>query len=122
MNCKELRLTAPGDDFAGSDIVFTAEAGSISTDKDYRDKEIKSRELLDVEKFPKITFRSTTVTKINALTYKIVGDLTTSGQNLIFPTACILRKRDRRKPYCFGNIQASIDRRKPVADESSKWQ
>jgi polyisoprenoid-binding protein YceI len=72
-------ISAPGDDFAGSTIVFTADAASISTDNDYRDKEVKSSELLDVEKFPKITFRSTSVTKTSASTYKIVGDLTLHG-------------------------------------------
>ncbi|TWI96650.1 polyisoprenoid-binding protein YceI [Mucilaginibacter frigoritolerans] len=72
-------ISAPSDDFAGSTIVFTADAASISTDNDYRDKEVKSSELLDVEKFPKITFRSTSVTKTSASTYKIVGDLTLHG-------------------------------------------
>jgi len=72
-------ITAPSDDFAGSTIVFTADAASLSTDNDYRDKEVKSPELLDVEKFPKIIFSSTSVTKITASTYKITGNLTLHG-------------------------------------------
>jgi polyisoprenoid-binding protein YceI len=72
-------ITSPGDDFAGSTIVFTADAASISTDNDDRDKEVKSSELLDVEKFPKVTFKSSSITKITASTYKIAGDLTLHG-------------------------------------------
>lgn len=72
-------IATPGDDFAGSTIVFSADAASISTDNDYRDKEVKSPELLDVEKFPKVIFKSTSVTKVTASTYKIVGDLTLHG-------------------------------------------
>ena len=72
-------ITAPGDDFAGSTIVFTADAASISTDNDVRDMHVKSAELLDVEKFPKVKFKSTSVTKTTASTYKIIGDLTLHG-------------------------------------------
>jgi len=72
-------ITTQGDDFAGSTIMFTADAASISTDNDYRDKEVKSSELLDVEKFPKLTFKSTSVTKTSASTYKIAGDFTLHG-------------------------------------------
>jgi polyisoprenoid-binding protein YceI len=72
-------IITPGDDFSGSTIEFTADAASISTDNDYRDKKVKSPELLDVVKFPKITFVSTSVAKITASTYKIAGNLTLHG-------------------------------------------
>ena len=72
-------ITAPGEDFAGSTIVFTADAASLSTDNETRDKDVRSSNFLDVEKFPKITFKSTSVTKKSASDYKITGDLTLHG-------------------------------------------
>jgi len=72
-------ITTTGDDFTGSTFDFTADAASITTDNEHRDKNIKSPDFLDVEKFPKLTFKSTSVTKETASTYKIVGNLTLHG-------------------------------------------
>lgn len=72
-------ITTPGEDFAGSTIDFTADAASINTDNEHRDKDIKSDNFLDVEKFPKVIFKSTAVTKKTASTYKIAGNLTLHG-------------------------------------------
>lgn len=44
-----------------------------------RDRNIKGPDLLDVEKYPKITFKSTAVIKITPSAYKITGDLTLHG-------------------------------------------
>jgi polyisoprenoid-binding protein YceI len=72
-------ITTIGDDFTGSTFVFTADPSSITTDNDRRDNHIKSADFLDVEKFPKLTFTSTSVTKETASTYKITGNLTLHG-------------------------------------------
>jgi len=72
-------ITTTGDDFTGATIDFTADASSITTDNERRDKDIKSDDFLDVEKFPKVVFKSTSVTKTTASTYKIVGNLTMHG-------------------------------------------
>jgi polyisoprenoid-binding protein YceI len=72
-------ITTVGDDFSGSVIDFTADAASITTDNERRDKNIRSSDFLDVEKFPTLTFKSTSVTKNTASTYKIAGNLTLHG-------------------------------------------
>jgi polyisoprenoid-binding protein YceI len=72
-------ITTTGDDFSGSAINFTADAASITTDNERRDKHIKSADFLDVEKFPKLTFKSTSVIKKTASTYQITGNLTLHG-------------------------------------------
>jgi polyisoprenoid-binding protein YceI len=72
-------ITTTGEDFVGSTIDFTADAASITTDNERRDTHIKSADFLDVEKFPKLTFKSTSVTKSTASTYKITGNLTLHG-------------------------------------------
>jgi polyisoprenoid-binding protein YceI len=72
-------ITTTSDDFSGSTIDFTADAASITTDNERRDKDIRSDDFLDVEKFPKLIFKSTSVIKTGASTYKITGNLTLHG-------------------------------------------
>ncbi len=106
-------ITAPGDDFTGASIVFTADAASISTDNDYRDKEVKSAELLDVGKFPKIIFKSTLVTKTSASTYKITGDLTLHGvtKPVILEASVRNGMGMHNKPAAGFKISGNINRR-----------
>lgn len=72
-------ITAPGDDFANASVEFTADAASVSTDNDARDKHIKSDGFLDVAKYPTLTFKSTSFKKVTASTYKVAGNLTLHG-------------------------------------------
>jgi polyisoprenoid-binding protein YceI len=67
------------EDFTEAVFNFTADAASITTDNEHRDKNIRNADFLDVEKYPKITFKSTAVTKKTASTYQIKGDLTLHG-------------------------------------------
>jgi polyisoprenoid-binding protein YceI len=106
-------ITAPAEDFAGSTIVFSADAASISTDNNYRDKDVKGPELLDVEKFSKITFRSTSVTKSSASTYKITGDLTLHGVTKQVVLDAVVRTGTgmHNKPGAGFKISGTINRR-----------
>ncbi|EHQ29535.1 YceI family protein [Mucilaginibacter paludis] len=72
-------ITAPGDDFNNATVDFTADANSISTDNDARDKHIKGDSFLDVAKFPTLTFKSTSFKKVSGNNYKVVGNLTLHG-------------------------------------------
>ncbi len=77
-------------DFAGT-IVFDPErpqdsrvdvviqAGSISTSEPDRDKHLRSADFFDVERFPTLTFKSTSVTPRGDDRYDIAGDLTIHG-------------------------------------------
>jgi len=66
-------ITTAGEDFAGATFDFTADAASINTENERRDKNLKNADFLDVEKFPKVIFKSTSVTQKNTSTYKIKG-------------------------------------------------
>lgn len=72
-------ISTTGDDFAGAIFDFSADAASINTDNEHRDKNLKGADFLDVEKYPKIIFKSTSVVKKTASTYEIKGDLTLHG-------------------------------------------
>ena len=61
-----------------SQLVFSAEVESITTDNADRDKHLRSEDFFDAKKFPNVTFKSTKITKAGK-GYKIVGDLTIHG-------------------------------------------
>lgn len=52
------------------------EAASIETKTDMRDNHLRSPDFLDVERYPKLTFRSTDVRPTGGATFKLAGDLT----------------------------------------------
>src|SRR3954452_19276211 len=52
------------------------DVASISTGNADRDAHLRTPDFLDVEKYPKITFRSTTVEKVDDDVYALTGDLT----------------------------------------------
>lgn len=64
---------------AASSVEFTIEATSINTVNENRDKHLRSADFFDVEKFPKITFKSSKVTKTGDNTYDVTGTLTMKG-------------------------------------------
>jgi polyisoprenoid-binding protein YceI len=65
-------------DLTKSSVEFSIEAASINTDNADRDKHLRSPEFFDVEKFPKLTFQSTKITKAGK-GYKLKGNLTIHG-------------------------------------------
>jgi polyisoprenoid-binding protein YceI len=64
------------DSFEFSKINFTAETGSIDTNNSDRDTHLKSEDFFDIELYPKLSFVSTNVKKINEELYQVDGDLT----------------------------------------------
>ncbi len=75
----EATITSPGDDFVNSQVEFTADAASVTTDNDQRDAHVKGPDFFDVDKFAKLTFKSTSVKKVAANKFKVTGNLTLHG-------------------------------------------
>jgi polyisoprenoid-binding protein YceI len=67
-------------DFNGAVIDFTVDAASINTDDEKRDGHLKSADFFDVEKYPKINFKSTSM-KLSSdkKSYTLTGNLTLHG-------------------------------------------
>lgn len=65
-------------DLTKSSVELVIEAASIDTGNADRDKHLRSADFLDVEKYPKITFKSTKIKKAGKA-YKVTGDLTIRG-------------------------------------------
>jgi polyisoprenoid-binding protein YceI len=65
-------------DLTKSQVEFSIDVASINTDNADRDKHLRSPDFFDATKFPKITFKSTKITKAGK-GYKLKGDLTIRG-------------------------------------------
>ncbi|MDX2171490.1 MAG: YceI family protein [Bacteroidota bacterium] len=69
-------------DFTDAKIDFSADVNSINTEDEKRDGHLKSPDFFDAAKFPKITFKSTSMKpnpKIGKTAYILTGDLTMHG-------------------------------------------
>jgi polyisoprenoid-binding protein YceI len=75
----DAKLTSSKDDFTDAVIELTAEINSINTDNDGRDKHLKSPDFFDAEKFPTLSFKSKSLTKVEGKKYTLAGDLTMHG-------------------------------------------
>jgi polyisoprenoid-binding protein YceI len=61
-----------------SSVEATIDATTVSTNNANRDKDLRSANFFNVEKFPTLTFKSTSVTRSNGK-LQVVGDLTLAG-------------------------------------------
>jgi polyisoprenoid-binding protein YceI len=64
---------------ANSWVEAEIDAASIDTRDANRDNHLRTADFLDVEKFPKITFKSTKVEPVGDNEYNVIGDLTLHG-------------------------------------------
>jgi polyisoprenoid-binding protein YceI len=62
-----------------SRVEVTVKTASVNTDNDTRDKDLRSSNFFDVEKFPEMTFRSKSVKRTGQNTADVTGDLTMHG-------------------------------------------
>lgn len=72
-------FTSSKDDFSDAVFELSADITSINTDNETRDGHLKGANYFDAEKFPKLTFKSKSFTKVEGNKYKLSGDLTIKG-------------------------------------------
>ncbi len=72
-------ITAVKPDLSDAVFELNIETPSINTDLEMRDSHLKSEDLFNVEKFPTLTFKSTSFKKIAGNKYKLEGNLTMKG-------------------------------------------
>jgi polyisoprenoid-binding protein YceI len=72
-------LESESADFSDAKATFEADINSISTNNEQRDGHLKGDDFFSAEKFPKLTFVSTSFVKVNDEDYKLTGDLTIKG-------------------------------------------
>ena len=71
--------TTEHDDFTDAEIHFSLDVTSVDTNQEMRDTHLKSADFFDADTYPKITFKSTSFTKVDDDEYTLTGDLTMKG-------------------------------------------
>ncbi|MEZ4904952.1 MAG: YceI family protein [Spirosomataceae bacterium] len=72
-------VTSSKEDFSDAVFTMTADVNSLNTDNENRDKDLKGESGFNVEKFPTLSFKSTSISKVADKKYKLMGDLTMKG-------------------------------------------
>jgi len=80
-NFKQFEVTVVSSkaDHSDATVEVTAQVASINTDVEARDNHLKSVDFFDVQQFPTLKFKSTSLTKIKGNSYKLTGNLTLHG-------------------------------------------
>ncbi|WP_129716957.1 YceI family protein [Pedobacter sp. SYP-B3415] len=69
-------ITAANADFTDAKVSFTVDVNSINTSVEPRDKHLKSDDFFSAEKYPAMTFQSTSFKKRSGNNYELAGKLT----------------------------------------------
>lgn len=75
----EVTVLADKADFSDAKIDFSIDVKSINTNDENRDGHLQSADFFDAAKYPKITFKSKSMTEAGKNQYKLTGDLTMHG-------------------------------------------
>lgn len=69
-------IEADPTDLTTASIEFTIDTASVDTRNNDRDAHLRSADFFDVENFPKMAFKATSITKTDDGEYDVTGDLT----------------------------------------------
>jgi polyisoprenoid-binding protein YceI len=69
-------LVTENADFSNASINFTVDVASINTESVDRDAHLKGDDFFNAEKYPKMTFKSTSFKKVGDKKYELEGNLT----------------------------------------------
>ena len=75
----EVTIISSKADFSDAVVELTANTKSINTQVEQRDNHLRSADFFDVEKYPAMTFKSTSIRRIKDAKYELTGDLTIHG-------------------------------------------
>mgnify|MGYP001212015640 FL=1 len=75
----EANVEADPNDLTTADIEISIDVASIDTRNEDRDNHLRSADFFEVEKFPKMTFKVTDITKKGDDDYDLTGDLALRG-------------------------------------------
>ena len=75
----ESKINSSKEDFSDAIFEFSAETASVSTGYEGLDGHLKQPDMFDATAHPKLSFKSTSVTKKDDKNYEVKGDLTLHG-------------------------------------------
>ncbi len=107
-------ITTSKPDFTDAIFSLTAEIASINTDNDMRDGHLKSDKYFDAAKYPNLTFKTSSITKIDAKKYKMIGNMTLHGVTKQVSLDLVLngigKSMSTQKPVAGFKITGTINR------------
>jgi len=68
-----------GDDLSTAKAYGTVKTASIDTNEPQRDEHLRSPDFFDAERFPELSFESTSIEPVDDETFRILGNLTLHG-------------------------------------------
>lgn len=95
-------MHAPADSLAKGAFTVAIKAGSINTDNEKRDGHLRSADFFDAEKFPEISFVSSSIRPTSGNSYSITGNLTMRG---VTKPVVITAKQTGQMKDPWGNIR-----------------
>ena len=72
-------ITSSKEDFSDAVFDLTIDAKSVNTNQDNRDAHLQKADMFDTEKYPTITFKSTSIKSVGPKKFQLGGDLTIKG-------------------------------------------
>jgi len=75
----DVTVTSSKEDFSDAVVELTVQTASIDTRVEPRNNHLKSADFFHVEKYPTMTYKSTSIKKAGKNKYKLAGDLTLAG-------------------------------------------
>jgi polyisoprenoid-binding protein YceI len=75
----EGQVNTTGEDFENAQISFSIDVSSIHTGQEQRDAHLKNSDFFEIEKYPAISFTSTSFIKTGDNQYILTGELTMRG-------------------------------------------
>lgn len=72
-------IESNGDDFSLARVEVTVDAASIDTNNADRDNHLRSADFFETERFPALTFKGTSFTRLDEENYRLRGLLTMKG-------------------------------------------
>ena len=75
----DAKLTSSKEDFSDAVFEFTIDAKSVNTNQENRDAHLNRADMFDTEKYPTITYKSTSIKPVGPKKFQLTGDLTIKG-------------------------------------------
>lgn len=78
-NSFDAMITMNKEDLSDAAFELSVAVKSVDTEVEMRDNHLRSEDFFHVEKFPMMTYKSTSIKKVGTDLYKLTGDLTLHG-------------------------------------------
>lgn len=78
-NKYQATVTSNKADFSDAVFELSVDVASINTQVEMRDDHLRTADFFEVEKYPSMTFKSTSISKVSQNKYKLSGNLTLRG-------------------------------------------